>query len=234
MFHPARGSWRRWNDPCSLRGCLSGLHICRPLPQVRFPALYFRLSTDQSPSSCRCGNDATAVRPVNESFCEYHCMGDESMGKCGTQCPENDTGTSTVLQAPSDSGSQSASGGGALSPPADPPAVPQHQALHQSSAVSTVSHLSSTTRNSAFVADPVATPQTTTADLNATSASATMKSSFASEAGAVTAGPSPLASDRSQGSNLVPSRAPGSNSQPIVVPDYRMLVGLVVVAFVFA
>ncbi|KAM0452907.1 hypothetical protein ACHAO4_005326 [Trichoderma viride] len=40
------------------------------------------------PDSCRCGDDANGVQPTDESKCDYPCMGDSTLGMCGSICPE--------------------------------------------------------------------------------------------------------------------------------------------------
>ncbi|KAL6909106.1 hypothetical protein GGI43DRAFT_379920 [Trichoderma evansii] len=41
------------------------------------------------PDSCRCGDDASGIQPTDESKCDYPCMGDSTLGMCGSICPEN-------------------------------------------------------------------------------------------------------------------------------------------------
>ncbi|KAL7920902.1 hypothetical protein ACQKWADRAFT_297036 [Trichoderma austrokoningii] len=40
------------------------------------------------PDSCRCGDDPNGVQPADESKCDYPCMGDNTLGMCGSICPE--------------------------------------------------------------------------------------------------------------------------------------------------
>lgn len=47
------------------------------------------VSLTKSCSSCRCGDDANGVQPTDESKCDYPCMGDSTLGMCGSICPEN-------------------------------------------------------------------------------------------------------------------------------------------------
>ncbi|KAM0259861.1 hypothetical protein ACHAQJ_003105 [Trichoderma viride] len=41
------------------------------------------------PDSCRCGDDANGIHPTEEAKCDYPCMGDSTLGMCGSICPEN-------------------------------------------------------------------------------------------------------------------------------------------------
>ncbi|RFU74980.1 twinfilin-1 [Trichoderma arundinaceum] len=41
------------------------------------------------PDSCRCGDDANGIQPTDEAKCDYPCMGDGTLGMCGSICPEN-------------------------------------------------------------------------------------------------------------------------------------------------
>ncbi|KAH7329454.1 hypothetical protein B0I35DRAFT_45210 [Stachybotrys elegans] len=39
------------------------------------------------PDGCRCGDDASAITPVDEMNCNVPCMGDPDLGPCGGLCP---------------------------------------------------------------------------------------------------------------------------------------------------
>ncbi|KOS19180.1 hypothetical protein ESCO_000105 [Escovopsis weberi] len=39
--------------------------------------------------ACRCGDDPNAVHPIDESKCDFACMGDRNLGMCGSVCPDN-------------------------------------------------------------------------------------------------------------------------------------------------
>ncbi|EHK15348.1 uncharacterized protein TRIVIDRAFT_64737 [Trichoderma virens Gv29-8] len=41
------------------------------------------------PDCCRCGDDANGVHPTDEAKCDYPCMGDSTLGMCGSICPGN-------------------------------------------------------------------------------------------------------------------------------------------------
>ncbi|PHH64749.1 hypothetical protein CDD81_4011 [Ophiocordyceps australis] len=48
------------------------------------------------PDACRCGDDVKAVKPVDESVCNYPCMGDGNLGMCGSVCPAEGPGIANV------------------------------------------------------------------------------------------------------------------------------------------
>ncbi|KZZ95843.1 twinfilin-1 [Moelleriella libera RCEF 2490] len=48
------------------------------------------------PTSCRCGDDANAIKPLDEGVCNQPCMGDLSYGMCGGICPGEGPGTANV------------------------------------------------------------------------------------------------------------------------------------------
>ncbi|PHH80742.1 hypothetical protein CDD82_1533 [Ophiocordyceps australis] len=48
------------------------------------------------PDACRCGDDVKAVTPVDESVCNYGCMGDGNLGMCGSVCPAEGPGIANV------------------------------------------------------------------------------------------------------------------------------------------
>ncbi|QUC19223.1 uncharacterized protein UV8b_03464 [Ustilaginoidea virens] len=55
------------------------------------------LSCFTSPySECRCGDDSGVIKSVDESVCNYACMGDSSYGMCGTVCPDEGRGIANV------------------------------------------------------------------------------------------------------------------------------------------
>ncbi|POR32776.1 Uncharacterized protein TPAR_07023 [Tolypocladium paradoxum] len=48
------------------------------------------------PDACRCGDDATAITPVDESACDHPCMGNPALGSCGSVCPNEGPGVANV------------------------------------------------------------------------------------------------------------------------------------------
>ncbi|KND86992.1 hypothetical protein TOPH_08357 [Tolypocladium ophioglossoides CBS 100239] len=48
------------------------------------------------PDACRCGDDASAITPVDESACDHPCMGNPAIGSCGGVCPKEGPGIANV------------------------------------------------------------------------------------------------------------------------------------------
>ncbi|KAG6038585.1 hypothetical protein E4U41_004035 [Claviceps citrina] len=50
----------------------------------------------QGCSECRCGDDANAIKTLDESVCNYACDGDAAHGICGSICPAEGPGIASV------------------------------------------------------------------------------------------------------------------------------------------
>ncbi|KAH6606877.1 hypothetical protein Trco_006030 [Trichoderma cornu-damae] len=48
------------------------------------------------PDSCRCGDDANGIHLIDDAKCDYPCMGDSSLGMCGSICPEKTSAIANI------------------------------------------------------------------------------------------------------------------------------------------
>ncbi|QPH02429.1 hypothetical protein C2857_006638 [Epichloe festucae Fl1] len=78
-----------FSSPVDLNGRPLAPELCQQACQGhRFAALF--------PTECRCGDDANAIKPLDESVCNVACNGDPSRGMCGSVCTVEGPGIANV------------------------------------------------------------------------------------------------------------------------------------------
>ncbi|KAK2598069.1 Twinfilin-1 [Conoideocrella luteorostrata] len=82
-----------FTSPAPLNGSPLTPESCQQACQGhRFAALF--------PNECRCGDDANAIKPLDEGACNHACNADASYGMCGGICPAEGPGIANVYGKP--------------------------------------------------------------------------------------------------------------------------------------
>ncbi|OAQ69908.1 twinfilin-1 [Pochonia chlamydosporia 170] len=78
-----------FTSPVALNGGPLTPEMCQKACQGHLLAALF-------PTDCRCGDDANAIKPLDERVCNYPCLGERMNGFCGSICPDEGPGIANV------------------------------------------------------------------------------------------------------------------------------------------